>query len=272
MTNEEIVALVVSGDVSAKEQLCTQNEKLCRMVAGQCRWAGEHEDLMQTCYLALLEAAESFDPGKGMMFSGWAVMYMKSRIYRSSNSLIALPEYVKIRLSQYRRFLKSHKLKTGTDATDGEVMAYMMISPEELEEIRKAESVAACCSLQAELENDLTLEETVASEDDVVEDVVRAVYDQERSESIWNVVDELPQEQAETLRRHYIGGESLVSIGPKARANEAKALRSLRKNKSIYQYYEDIRSAGMRGISARRFRETWMSATERTALQDLGEL
>ena len=270
--NESIVADIQRGNNKAKEELCIQNEGLCQMVARQFRAAGEHEDLLQTCYLALLEAAESFDLDKGNMFSSWAVLCMRARIYRGCNSLIALPEYLKSKVFQYRRFLRWYETKNGREATDDEIMSRLSISTEDLAAIRRADIATSCCSLHTEVKEGHTLEETIASEEDVSGDIIRTEYEKERSISIWKAVDELPKEQAETLRRHYIEGESLSSIGPKARANESKALRSLRRNKSVSQYYDDIRSSGMKGTGAQRFFETWMSATERTALHDLGEL
>lgn len=84
MTNEELVALIQNGERDRLPELWEQVE---RFVAQQARrWhllsggAGgvEVEDLYQNGYLALVAAADSYDPTAGRAFIGWLALALKT--------------------------------------------------------------------------------------------------------------------------------------------------------------------------------------------------
>ena len=265
MTNDDLVAAIQNGDQSAKEALCQQNTGLVYLIAKRYSALSEAEDLRQEAFVGLLEAAQSYTPEKGS-FANWAVLNMKAQIFRNTNGLIALPEHIKVKVNKYRQYLESYQKEHGTAPTDFDVMDDLQISSQELDTIRDAAATATLASLQDE-EN--TLEESIPAPGDMAGEIIQAEYERQRSLTIWKAVDELPPEQAETIRKRYIDEKTQAEIGTRARQDEAKALRALRKNKGILQYYDDIRSESMRGTSLQRFKETWTSSTERTALSHL---
>lgn len=70
--------------------------KFAHQHAAQARWRGmEADDLVQAGTLALIETAQSFDPGHGITYWGWAkrhVRYAVWRALRQSKPLQHLPE------------------------------------------------------------------------------------------------------------------------------------------------------------------------------------
>lgn len=75
MTNEEIVALIQSGERDRLLELWGQVE---RYVARQAnRWPGEFEDLYQSGFLAMVAAVESYNPTEGYFIS-WLALHLKT--------------------------------------------------------------------------------------------------------------------------------------------------------------------------------------------------
>ena len=84
MTNEELVALIQSGERDKLPELWEQVE---RFVAQQARrrhllsgGAGgvEAENLYQSGYIALVAAVDSYDPAAGRAFIGWLALALKT--------------------------------------------------------------------------------------------------------------------------------------------------------------------------------------------------
>lgn len=77
MTNEELVALIQGGERDRLLELWQQNRGLCYLKAQRVRGAlaavgrcdVELDDLMQSGYLALVNAVEQYDPEAGFRFS-----------------------------------------------------------------------------------------------------------------------------------------------------------------------------------------------------------
>lgn len=82
MTNEELVALIQAGERDRMKELWQNVERFVWQQAGRriLRGAGgvTVEDLYQSGYLALVEAANSYDAGRGMSFIGWLAMALKT--------------------------------------------------------------------------------------------------------------------------------------------------------------------------------------------------
>ncbi len=277
MSNEELVALIQNGRDDLKGQLCEQNRGLVYHIARKLSGMEELEDLLQDGYIGLLEAAERYEPDKGAKFSTFAIHYILMRMYRNSNYLIRLPEYLKVKINQYRQLCESYLKKYGEAPRDHVILRELDITKAELRTIRKASEAINTDSLQRVVAgDDLALQDTIPDRGDFVADVIEAEYQQELKAAIWSEVDKLPARQAETIRAKYIEGRTISEVSRSsnshAKYDEAKAIRTLRRSKKLKHFCDDIRSSSMRGTGVRRFRETGMSSTERAALWDLGEL
>ena len=86
-TNEELCALAKDGDESAVEALIKNNTGFLRTWANQyavqyAEYGVEDDDLIQEGRLALVEAAQSYDPGMGCKYLTYAGKSVRNRMYR----------------------------------------------------------------------------------------------------------------------------------------------------------------------------------------------
>ena len=272
MTNTELTAEIQHGSDRAKELLLTANEGFIKWAARKFTGLADLEDLQQDARLAMLEAAQTYDPDKGS-FASWAFIYIRARILRNNGPVFALPERLNSLLFTYRRYLTRHEMQTGREPTDDEILADLDIKRADLDEIRRADMVLNVASLQAPTETGDELGETIPAPGNMEDDVTQATDDEARAFTIWRIVDELPEAQAETIRQKYREGRTITAISktnPHARQDEAKGLRTLRKNGSIKQYREDVYCQGIKHTGVEHFRRTWTSSTERAAFMDMG--
>lgn len=83
MTNAELVTLIQSGDRDKLPDLWEQVERFVAMQAGKqiltLKGIGgvEYEDLYQSGYIALVAAADSYDPSSRRSFISWLVPHLK---------------------------------------------------------------------------------------------------------------------------------------------------------------------------------------------------
>lgn len=111
------------------------------------------------------------------------------------------------------------------------------------------------------------------------EEVLDQIEQEQLQATIWPLVDSLPDQQALVIRMRYQEDATLRETGKRigvtterVRIIQNTALRELRKPSRSnllrpFLYDERVRSDGMKGTGARRFNETWTSATEREALR-----
>jgi RNA polymerase primary sigma factor len=86
-TNEELCALAKSGDEGAIESLIKNNTGFLRAWANQystqyAEFGTEDDDLIQEGRLALVEAAQSYDPSMGYKYLTYAGKSVRNRMYR----------------------------------------------------------------------------------------------------------------------------------------------------------------------------------------------
>lgn len=116
--------------------------------------------------------------------------------------------------------------------------------------------------------------DTIPDERDIEAEIVDAIDTERISGVLWQAVDGLPREQARLLHLHYEGDMTIsaaaermgISSG-RARTTEQNALRKLRQNQKLKAYARDwIFNEAIKGVGAEKFKRTFTSATERTAL------
>lgn len=103
MTNEECVAAYQAGDISGLEEVFRNVEGLIRHQAKKlCRDVSLLEDLLQEGRAAVMEAAEKFDPGRGALFTTYALPLIRAAMVEylaKADSPVSLPlsRYVQLR-------------------------------------------------------------------------------------------------------------------------------------------------------------------------------
>lgn len=103
MTNEEWVAAYQAGDIGGLEEVFRNVEGLIRHQAKKLCWDDSLlEDLLQEGRAAVMEAAEEFDPGRGALFTTYALPLIRAAMVEyltKADSPVSLPlsRYIQLR-------------------------------------------------------------------------------------------------------------------------------------------------------------------------------
>lgn len=202
-----------------------------------------HEDLMQESYFALLSALEHYDGSSN--FTAYYRYWLKQRFLRYID-----PHNTQRRVRQYKRIVSDFERDFGRLPTDNEIRAATGCNPDAIR--REVLAVDA-------LSMDYPIDEEEATFADVVPDetadtesqALETVSQEELKTTLWALVDELPAEQADTIRKRYKENKSVKQCSEElnvsqthVRGVEAKAMRKLRSSKirkQLEPYIDDIR-------------------------------
>lgn len=287
MTNEELVAEIQAG-IDVTENLAILWEQNRGAIWQQARkYAGlaEMDDLMQESYLVLHRVAKEYDPAKGAGFLTMLLACIPRALYRyvGQQAAIRIPEEERRSIMELDQLEKRFFADHGRYPTNWEVCQILQISPEVLQRIQRNRTACSVDSLDRSIgldDGEVALMDAIPAPDSSLDDVEDKIYHDDLKAVLWGAVDALEREQADVIRRRYIADQTLKATGEAngqtpewARQMEARALRNLRscENRRILRPFLDdqIYSAGMQGVGAERFRQTWTSATEREALHRL---
>lgn len=292
MTNEQLVARIRAGENEAENMLALwqQNKGFIYKMAMKYQSYAEIEDLLQEGYLGLCEAVQHYDSEQGVSFITYAAFWIKQVIGRYIDnccSIVRIPVGVKEEILQYKKIANEYCKWYGKEPTDLEMRSFLGVSREKLETIKKNVLTVNLRSLDECIggeDEEFTLSDTVASDQNIEDDVIKKLDTAAMKEALWKTIAELPgKNMAEVLRYKYQDkmtlkqiGESLGVATERARQIERDAMRKLRapsRYKRFKGYYEQyLAPASTRHISIAEFERTWMSSTELEALRELGYL
>ena len=285
MSNEELAVLIRAGvDVPENTAaLYEQNKGMIARLAWKLRAYAELEDLRQEGYIGLCNAVDAWKPEGGASFIHYAVFWIRQAMQRyieNNGSCVRIPSGQQQKIRKYKKIRGQYLKLLGREPADWELCRLLGVSRDVLHHIREDARKGQIQSLSAPLgeDGDLSLEDTIPDQRDDYAGVLDAVQQEELGAVLWPMVDSLEERQAKTLRARYQDGKTLKETGEalgcslqQARVIETNALRTLRRPRYANQLrpflYDDmVRSKGMQGTGAERFRQTWTSATERAAL------
>lgn len=287
MTNEQIVAQIRNGE-NVKEnmlQLYQQNKGYIYKLAVKFSGYAELEDLLQESYIALHEAVQRYDPERETKFLTCATFWIRQQLQRyveNVGGVVRVPAGVQGNVRRLKKLTNEYRKYYGCEATDLEIRQYLGMSQEELDKTKEAAKWGNITSLSALVgeEKDNSLSDMIASDQNVEEDVIKKLDTAAMKKELWVAVDNLPGNLPEIIRKRYLDKMTIEQVGSscgvtkwKARSGEYKALRELRKpsnSRKFRRYYEQyITVAPIHTVSVERFQNTWTSATELDALNEL---
>lgn len=283
MTNEQLVARIRAGEDEAENmlQLWQQNQGFIAKMAMKYSAYAELDDLKQEGYIGLCEAVRHYDQDRGMQFIGYAAFWIRNcmRRYVANCSIVRIPENVRSEIGEYKKMLSEFRKYYGKEPTDREIRALLRVDAEKLEDIKKSARMGQIRSLSEPIgdEDDYTLGDSVASDEDLEEDVIRRLDREHMSRQIWIEVDRLPENQAAVIRWRFLHGKTLretgevFGVGIEAVRNlQNKAMRTLRLPKrcgKFRSYHEEyLAPAPVHHVGLRSFERSWMSEVEREVL------
>lgn len=150
----------IEDGMRAKNQLVASNLRMVQRVVNLYIRNGlgsEYNagDLMQDGTVALIRAAEKYEPDRGFRFSTYAMYWIRSAVKRSQTSqsrIVSVPQRVHETHKRTTKVESELREELGRKASDDEVAAACDISLLQLDRCRKAMGQATF-SLDAELEN-----------------------------------------------------------------------------------------------------------------------
>lgn len=286
MSNEELVERIQSGeDVQSNMlKLWQQNRGMIERLANDYSKVEEREDLKQEAYFGLCKAVESYDPDKGSGFLTWAVYWIRQSMQRycQNNGTIRIPVHSQEDLRQYKKLQNLFYLHVGRLPNTRECCYYLGCPEKTLESLQRNDRLSRIGSIDAPingLENDdVTVGDTVADPGDSYSEILDSITGQQLKDILWDIVEDLPGKEPAVIKMRYQENltykETAARTGittEAARQWELKALREMRRPSRARQlrpFYDPsyIYSRALHGNGAAGFNRTWISSTERVAL------
>lgn len=284
-TNECIVAAVQAGDNEAENmlELWKQNKGFIAMMARRYSAGAEMEDLEQEGYIALCEAVQHYNPARSMSFISYAAFWIKRRmrICADNSRMVRLSFNAGDEVRQYQKIMREYRQEYGCDPSDRELCAFLYVSREKLDQIRKAAQMGNIRSLDEPvqgMDGDISIGDTVPSGEDMEEDTIREIDKEQMKRELWIAVDQLPGDLPAAVRLRYKDRLTLEKTGQamgvnreRARRLESKAMRILRQPhrcRTFRAYFEEYLSAApIHHVGVQRYLETWESEVEREAIR-----
>jgi len=253
MSNEEIVSRIQNGE-DLQTELYQQNTGMIEWMAKRYKGLSPLDDLRQEAAIALMEAAMTYKPDSGIVFSTYAINSMRWAIYRyiqNTASVIRIPA-----------------------GTQGEARNNDPAADTAL--LRQARRAAAVDSLDRELDgmDGKVLSDTIQGAPDFSGGLIDKMVSGQAAAELWKEVDALDGLQGKVIRMKYQQGKTIEQMAEVMRTDSGtvrsardKAMRSLRVNRKIRKIGEDlglIESIAYHGTLA-RFKRTFTSSTEEAA-------
>lgn len=242
MSNEELVKQIQNGAApDAMVQLYQQNLSFIKKLAKRYQGYAEMEDLLQEGYFGLYEAAQHYEGDSEVLFITYAAYWIKQtlrRYVRSCCQIVRIPEGMADRVMRYRQFIAGYSRSYGKMPSQKTVQQCLGLSAAALKQVEGAASLGQIQSLDEPLRADeeLSLADTVGSDEDVAGDVLEGIARTELRRELWTLVDGLEGKLPDVLHRRYEDGLTMQAIGDSlgissnsARSIEHKAIRTLRR-------------------------------------------
>lgn len=285
ISNEQLVARIRSGENEAGNMLALwqQNTGFINKMALKYSGYAEMDDLNQEGYIGLCEAVRHYEIDSGVPFINYAAFWIKQTMQRyieNCGSVVRIPVHARQEIRDYKRVLNEYRKYYGKEPSDREMRHFLHVSEEKLDQIKKAVQMGQIRSLSEPISNDdsdMSLSDMVASGEDMEEDCIRRMDFQKMRSVLWEEVDELPDQQAQVIRKRYLNGCTMEKVGHElgigtsaARNLQDKAMRSLRfprRSRKFRAYYDIYLSAApIHHIGIKSFNRTWMSEVERDVI------
>ena len=235
--------------------------------------------------MGLNEAVNHYNPDEGVTFLHYASYWIKQSIVRyiKSNGTVRLPEHIQERIRKYNGIVQEWQQDYHRSPSDEEICYFYGVSEKMLDKVHKARIMAQIGSLDVPVgeETENTLYDLLPSPTDSTEQSLDKIYAEQLRAILWSMVEELPGNEPEIIRKRYreeltfkeIGQQLGISVEA-VRQWEKKGLRELRKPSKariLREFLEDgwIYNSALHGNGVSSFNRTWTSSTERAALKSL---
>ncbi|NIM06513.1 MAG: FliA/WhiG family RNA polymerase sigma factor [Armatimonadetes bacterium] len=215
-----------------------------------------YEDLVGQAVIGLMEAIDSFDPGRGVKFETYAYHRIRGSVIDMLREMDWLPRTLRRKERELSSASEALETKLGRAPTEKEIAAELEISPEELVQLN--------CSLR--MQNMQSLNEIVGDADGELVEVLEVVADedalspqicteeQEEKRLLAEAIDALPEKERTVIALYYQEELTLKEIAKVLDVTESwvcqlhsRAVSKLRDKLTPNQGHErEVENAGAR--------------------------
>ncbi|MQA01926.1 MAG: SigB/SigF/SigG family RNA polymerase sigma factor [Streptosporangiales bacterium] len=234
--------LASAADEGAKERA---REVMVERYSWLVRWAvnrytgrGEQtEELDQVGYLGLMEAIQRFDAGRGVDFVTFArptVLGEIRRHFRDSRRWVRLPRRIQELKMQIKEASEQLCQERGHQPSAAELAAHLETSERAVEEALATDDTFSPLSLDAPVSDEeeaATYLDTLSDDDQDLESVVD-------TESLWPLVERLPEREQEMVLLRFYGNKTQSDIADQLGISQMHVSRLL--NQTLRSLREEL--------------------------------
>lgn len=277
MTNERLCEQIQAGQKDLLLTLYEQNSGLIAKVIKKFCYLAESEDLEQQAYIALHNAAYSFNCAGDNAFTTFFCKVLENELIKychNTAAAIRQPQEVRKATNALKRTETAFLTAVGREPDQWEKSLFMGISCAELGNLEQIAQRDNIVSIETPITEDLTIADIIP---DPAEDMTERIYIEQRSAAIWQAVERLKEEQRAVIREYYADdapsmrevSERLHISKSKANSDHISALRRLRHDPNLKAFLADdeIFTRATRATGAQAFKDSFTSATERVAIE-----
>ncbi len=283
MTNEELVKLIQQGlDVQENMgKLYEQNKNFIYKIVKTYSKSIEIEDLMQEAYFGLYEAVKRFDIESEYKFLSYASHWILSKVsnYCKNNGRIKrLSTHIIEQISKYYKFITEYEKINNEKPSDDETMKYLQVNKKQFTDLKRYIQEDNFKSLNMQIDEDFTLENTIADEHIIEEEICENMLHEQLKNELWCEVDKLPEQTSNVIKQRYKYNKQQKDIANNYNVSyqrisqiEYQGLKILSEKENLKQlakeYYYDT-SMAYRG-NFKSFKENGESVVERLVIKKI---
>lgn len=216
-----------TGDVNARNQIVENYIGLVRRVARGLALSMpafvNEDDLVSYGYFGLIDAVDKFDPDRGYKFETYAIPRIRGSILDELRTLDWAPRSIRARTNAIEKLMTT--TEHGAAMTEQEAAEFLGMSPEEFHKFKTDEHVAFVASLDIEMNDGATGEDTLSFADIIADE--RANHDSViEYDHILNTlvqrINMLPERERILMYLYYFEQMTLADIGQLMKVTESR--------------------------------------------------
>src|SRR5215204_4147636 len=200
----QLAKRIERGDMIAKDRMINSNLRLVVSIARRYQGQGlPLSDLVQFVFFNVTRATEKFDWRRGFKFSTYATLWIRQAIQRgleNSSRTVRLPVHIAQRERKISRIQRELNTKLEREPTNEEIAELAQLTPEEVEEIRKAARPVVSLDQPVGEDGETALGDLMASRSPEPE---AEVYESLRNETLVGALEDLPERERDVIKLRY---------------------------------------------------------------------